>query len=228
MLGYRQEDRWIVEKMAEDLDGRLDPVMRGFERALVIGGLSAMAKKLEARGITVTIADPSAAIVSQVGGIACDEDRLPFADRSFDLVIAVGTLDTVDDLPGALVLIRRILKSGGLFLASMSGAGSLASLRATLQPLSAAGRFHPQIDVRSAGDLLARAGFALPVADSETINVRYRSGARLFSDLRASGLGNVLAEQHALERKAANEIRSDAPLEAEFAILTLTGWAPET
>lgn len=227
MLAYRQEDRWIVEKMAEDLDGRLDPVMRSFGRALVIGGLGGMTKRLEARGIEVTTADPSVAVASRFAGVACDEDRLPFANRSFDLVIAVGTLDTVDDLPGALVLIRRILKSGGLFLASLSGAGSLAGLRAALQPLSAAARFHPQIDVRSAGDLLARAGFALPVADSEIVDVRYRSGVRLFSDLRANGLGNVLAEQHALERAAAKAIGSDAPLEAEFAILTLTGWAPD-
>lgn len=228
MLAFGSDDRWLLEKMAEELDARLDPIRRTFGNALLLGGdLVGLRERLKRRGIEAIVADPSPVVARQAGGVACDEDRLPFADQSFDLVLASGTLDTVSDLPGALVLIRRILTKGGLFLGALSGAGSLAALRSVLQPLSGAARFHPQVDVRSAGDLLARAGFALPVAESETINVRYRSGARLFSDLRANGLTNVLAERHPLERAAAYTIMSDSPLEEQFAILTLTGWAPE-
>ncbi|MCP5990175.1 class I SAM-dependent methyltransferase, partial [Klebsiella pneumoniae] len=91
------------------------------------------------------------------------EDALPFADDSFDLVIACGTLDSVNDLPGALILMRRVLRPDGLMLAAFAGAGSLSRLKAAL--LAAEGdrpgqHVHPQVDVRSAGDLLSRAGFA--------------------------------------------------------------------
>ncbi len=110
----------------------------------------------------------------------CDEDRLPFADGAFDLVVSVGALDSVNDLPGALLLTRRALKPDGLFLAALAGAGSLARLRRAMLAADAAEggaapRVHPQIDVRAAGDLLVRAGFALPVVDAQPVEVRFRS-----------------------------------------------------
>src|SRR3546814_13098572 len=107
-------------------------------------------------------------------GVQADEDALPFADASFDLIIACGTLESVNDLPGALILIRRILRPDGLFLAAFAGAGSLPVLRSALLAGDAdrpAQHIHPQIDVRSAGDLLSRAGFAMPVADGDRKSV---------------------------------------------------------
>lgn len=218
--------------MAEDILERLDAVRVPFRHALIIGGdLAGLSAALADRGISNVAAGPGLACASTVGGVACDEDRLPFADRSFDLIVAIGTLDTVSDLPGALILIRRILAEDGLFLGSMIGAGSLPFLRSCLQDLdngqSAVARFHPQIDVRGAGDLLARAGFILPVAESELISARYRTFSGLVADLRANGMSNCLSERAPLTRSTAARIASQfvEPVVERFAIVTLTGWA---
>src|SRR5919107_1568930 len=116
----------------------------------------------------------------RAGGVQGDEDRLPFADEAFDLIVSVGVLDTVNDLPGALLLIRRALRPDGLFLAAFPGAGSLPRLKRAMLAADAVGggaaaRVHPQIEVRSAGDLLTRAGFALPVVDVQPVDVRFAS-----------------------------------------------------
>jgi SAM-dependent methyltransferase len=218
--------------MAEDLLDRLDAVRIPFGRALLIGGdLAGMSTALAERGISCVVADPGFAIASAALGVACDEDRLPFADKSFDLVVAIGTLDTVSDLPGALALIQRILAAGGLFLGAMMGAGSLPFLRSCLQgqdndqPVVA--RFHPQIDVRGAGDLLARAKFTLPVAESELVSARYRTVERLIADLRANGLTNCLAKRSPLGKAAFAHLAAQfsEPVVEQYAIVTLTGWA---
>lgn len=228
------EGRWIVARMADELLGRLDLVQRSFSCCLLIGGEPAtLALELRARDMAVAMADPGFRFAREMTGVQCDEDRLPFADASFDLVIAIGTLDTVTDLPGALVLIRRCLRPDGLFLAAMAGAGSLPALRKALPSGEGTARFHPQIDVRAAGDLLGRAGFALPVADADTIDVRYSSLSRLTRDLRANGLRNVLARRHPLRRHelalAESSFRQagDGQKTAErLNVLYLTGWAP--
>lgn len=232
MLRYPAEDRWIVTRMAEDLLDRLDAVRVPLKKALLIGGDHAgLSSALAERGISCVSADPGFAMPSAAGGVVCDEDRLPFADGSFDLVMAIGTLDTVSDLPGALVLIRRVLTEGGLFLGAMMGAGSLPFLRSCLQQQEdgqpIVSRFHPQIDVRGAGDLLARAQFALPVAESEQLSARYRTLDRLIADLRANGLTNCLAQRRPLRKTAFDRIaaRFSDPVTEQFAIVTLTGWA---
>ncbi len=232
MLRYPAEDRWIVARMAQDLLDRLDAVRVPFGNALLIGGEpSRLPVELGERGISCTIADPGFALAGASQSVICDEDRLPFADNSFDLVMAVGTLDTVSDLPGALALIRRVLRGGGLFLGAMMGAGSLPFLRSCMQGRNDGGpvaaRFHPQIDVRGAGDLLARARFTLPVAESELVSARYRSLGRLAADLRANGLTNCLATRNPLDRAAYARTAAQFvdPVVEQFAILTLTGWA---
>lgn len=232
MLRYPAEDRWIVARMAQDLLDRLDAVRVPFGNALLIGGEpSRLPVELGERGISCTIADPGFALAGASQSVICDEDRLPFADNSFDLVMAVGTLDTVSDLPGALALIRRVLRGGGLFLGAMMGAGSLPFLRSCMQGRNGGGpvaaRFHPQIDVRGAGDLLARARFTLPVAESELVPARYRTFDRLVADLRANGLTNCLVERRPLRKSVVSEIgaRFKDPVTEQFAIVTLTGWA---
>src|SRR3546814_8147465 len=127
-------------------------------------------------------------------GVQADEDALPFADASFDLIIACGTLESVNDLPGALILIRRILRPDGLFLAAFVGAGSLPVLRSALLAGDAdrpAKHIHPQIAVRSAGDPLRRAGFAMPEAEGDSPTVRYSSLMSLVADMRGMGGSNI-------------------------------------
>ncbi|HET8612108.1 MAG TPA: methyltransferase domain-containing protein, partial [Sphingomonas sp.] len=172
---------FLTVHIGAELLARLEGVDRRFERALLIGAADpALADALRAWGMAVSAVDAGAAFARAAGGVQAEEDRLPFAAESFDLIVSAGVLDSVNDLPGALLLARRALRPDGLFLAGFLGAGSLPRLRAAMLEADMAGggvapRIHPQIDVRAAGDLLARAGFALPVADGERLDVRYRS-----------------------------------------------------
>ena len=188
-------------------------------------------------GTRVARLDPGYRFAKAAGGVQGDEDRLPFADASFDLVVSAGVLDQVEDVPGALILARRVLRPDGLFLGAFLGAGSLPRLRAALREGERgrpAARLHPQIDVRAAGDLLVRAGFALPVADVEHVTVRYPNLFRLMADLRGMAAGNLLASRAPLGRAAlaraaeafASTADADGRVAETFSIITLTGWAP--
>lgn len=233
--------RYLHRRAADELLDRLDLVARDFRDALDLGcGDSWLADRLAARGLNVVRADPGRAFAA--GGVQCDEDRLPFADGAFDLIVSVGVLDTVNDLPGALTLIRRVLRPDGLFLAAFAGAGSLPALRAALRAAEEAEgrdpapRIHPQIDARAAGDLLARAGFALPVVDRDAVTVRFGAFAALVRDLRGMGGGNLLLSRArrpfgrigCAAAAAAFEARADADGKTAelFDILYLSGWAP--
>lgn len=225
---------------ANELLERLDSVTRDFQDALVLGSAyNELSQDLRHRGLQVTTGDFSGLFAADV---RCDEDRLPFADGAFDLVVSVGTLDTVNDLPGALALIRRTLRPDGLFLAAFAGAGSLVRLRSAMLAAdaisggAASPRIHPQIDVRAAGDLLTRAGFALPVADSDRVDVRFSGLMSLVSDLRAMGATNMLESRsrRPLTRLAlaaaaadfADRADADGKTVEHFEIIYLIGWAP--
>jgi NADH dehydrogenase [ubiquinone] 1 alpha subcomplex assembly factor 5 len=227
----RPDDRWIMNRISEELLARLDAVRRPVRTALVLGNpAEELIETLQARGISPVLAG--------LGGarrqIVCEEDRLPFADCSMDLVLCVGGLDTVNDLPGALVLVRRVLNPDGVFLGAMIAGGSLSTLRKALAEAEtgAVARIHPQVDVRAAGDLLARAGFVLPVADIDEITARYATLSALVRDLRANGLTSSLAKRHPMT--ASQYAATDRALPRDrdgrfsecFAVAYLTGWAP--
>jgi SAM-dependent methyltransferase len=236
------EHGFVVGHIVEELLFRLDAVTRPFSTALILGSADRrLAGELTKRGLKPVSADAGFAFAQAAGGVQCDEDRLPFADASFDLVLSAGVLDTVNDVPGALALIRRILRPDGLLLAGFVGAGSLACLRAaTLAADTAAGavppRIHPQIDVRSAGDLLMRAGFVLPVADSERLEVAYRDPMRLAGDLRGMAGGNMLRGQKppffnrarlaGLYESFMSQADTDGRVCEAFQIIYLAGWTP--
>ena len=192
---------YLHRRAADELLERLDLVRRDFRDAVDLGcGSGYLAARLRERGLDVAAADAGARFAKSAAGVQCDEDRLPFGDARFDLVVSVGVLDTVNDLPGALTLIRRALRPDGLFLAAFAGAGSLPRLREAMRAAdeaeaaeAMAARIHPQIDVRAAGELLMRAGFALPVVDTETVTVRFAGLASLVADLRGMGATNMLA-----------------------------------
>jgi SAM-dependent methyltransferase len=231
---------FVRDHAADELLDRLDGVTRKFTRVLDLGCLDGAIGARLGDGMKVVRADAGFAFARNAGGVQCDEDRLPFADASFDLVIAAGGLETVNDLPGCLALIRRILVPDGLFLGALIGAGSLPQLRAgLLEADMAAGRavprIHPQIDVRSAGDLLARAGFALPVADGEALTVRYGDPLRLIGDLRGMAGTNLLRGDHpplprsglpALFDSFAAQADADGRTSETFQIIYLVGWSP--
>lgn len=238
---FEQAD-YLYELAGEELLERLDMVRRDFTRALVLGcGSSDLPSRLRGRGIDVTVVDAGFAFARARGGVQCDEDMLPLRDASFDLVVSIGALDTVNDLPGALLLIRRALRPDGLFLGAMASAGSLPRLRSAMLAAdeaegAATPRIHPQIDVRAAGDLLMRAGFTLPVVDTHGLNVRFRDLQTLVRDLRATGATNLLAARSrrpigrvglaAAIADFAAAADADGKTGERFEILHLLGWAP--
>lgn len=220
----------------------MELVKRTFRDALDLGcGGGYLAERLRARGLSVTCLDAGARFAEAADGTQADEDLLPFPPASFDLVMSVGVLDSVNDLPGALALIRRALRPDGLFLGAFAGAGSLPALRAAMMAADeAAGvaspHIHPQIDLRAAGDLLSRAGFALPVADSQKVPVRFPHLMRLVTDLRAMGATNILASRArrpvlraglmAAMAGFADRADTDGKTTETFEIIYLSGWAP--
>ena len=240
MIARFADHDFLYRAMLEEVLDRLADVQRDLPEALMIGCPDDSAKAaLEAMGKRVACVDPGFLAARGANGVQADEDALPFADNSFDLIIACGTLDSVNDLPGALILIRRILRPDGLMLAAFTGAGSLPRLKAAL--LAGEGdrpgqHIHPQIDVRAAGDLLSRAGFAMPVADGETLVVRYGDIVRLMRDLRGMGAGNRLAEQPPLLNREtlaragahfAQAADADGRTAEQMAIVYLSGWKPD-
>lgn len=240
MLARFAEHDFLHRAMLDEMLDRLADVQRDLPEVLLIGCPDGSAKAaLEAMGKRVACADPGFLAARAAGGVQADEDALPFADDSFDLIIACGTLDSVNDLPGALILMRRVLRPDGLMLAAFAGAGSLPRLKAVL--LAAEGdrpgqHVHPQVDVRSAGDLLSRAGFTMPVADGDMLNIRYGDVVRLMHDLRFMGAGNALATRpSALTRDVlmraaahfADAADPDGRTAEQMAIVYLSGWKPD-
>ena len=234
MAGFHEHD-FLRAAMLDGIADRLLLVKRTFGDVLDLG--CGDGGFVAPPGARVARCDAGFGFARAAGGVQADEDRLPFADASFDLVVSAGVLDQVDDLPGALALIRRVLRPDGLFLGAFVGAGSLPQLRAALRIAEAerpVARLHPAIDVRAAGDLLMRAGFALPVADIETLDVGYASLGRLLGDLRGMAASNMLARRQPLSRTALG--RAAAAFEAagnggrtreRFGLVLLTGWAPD-
>lgn len=218
---------FLWEQLAGDLAERLADVTVEFADVLIIGPMAAYANAiLGGRHGTLLCAGPE-----------IEEDRLPFEPGSFDLIICAGTLDSVNDLPGALVQMRRALRPDGLLLAHMFGAGTLASLKQAMMLAdgeSVAPHIHPQVELRAAADLLQRAGFALPVADLDASDVRYGDWRTLIADLRDMGLGNQLASPRGflgcdypkrLDQAWAS-IARDGKVTERFVHLHLSGWAP--
>ncbi len=224
--------RFLAEDMAEDVLDRLAFLRHTPQRALLVGDTGGhLTAALAAQGCTVVRADPAPI----TGELAIDEEQ-PFPEPGFDLIAQLGTLATVNDLPGAMVHIRHALAPNGLAVMSLCGAGSVPALRAIMTEADGerpAARIHPQVDVRAGGDLLQRCGFAEPMSDSRMLDVRYGSLRRLVSDLRAQGLGNCLARPGPLLGKAGLEraeaafaamADSDGRVTERFAILTMSGW----
>ena len=229
----------VLADVAERLLDRLDDVMRDFSVALDVGGRGVVAPLLRARGIQVVSTDLSPVLAAQAQGVAADEECLPFADASFDLVVANLSLHWVNDLPGALIQLRRVLKPDGLFLASLPALGTLAELRSALTVAEAeitggaAPRVSPFPDLRDGAALLQRAGFALPVADGDTITLLYADPFALLRDLRAAGETNAV---HLRDRRippaslfpaalAALPLQ-DGRIPVTLRLAMLTGWAP--
>lgn len=229
MLALQQQAdpaRYLIDDMVEDVLERLSFLRFEPKTALVIGDYSgALARDLALLGVVVTQAEPGLDFV----------EEQPFPFEGFDLIASLGTLDTVNDLPGALVHIRKALNPGGIMIASFLSSGSLPVLREVMLATDGdrpAPRVHPSVDARAGAQLLQRTLFADPVSDHRSVDVGFRSLERLIGDLRGQALTNVLADPGPALDKAALVRARDAFAAAgeggrtveRFEILTLSGW----
>ena len=240
---------FLVKATAEALADRLDDISRQFPRGLILGyGGGAAARALEGHGGigSWVHSDLSPAMVANAQGlqrVAADEEALPFAAEAFDVIVSALALHWVNDLPGALVQARRCLRPDGLFLATLLGGDTLFELREALLEAEqeieggVSPRTSPFLDVRDAGDLLARAGFHMAVADADTTVVSYPDPLSLMADLRAMGETNAVnARRKTFTRRAtlmrAAELYFEAHgddqgrVPATFQVITMTGWGP--
>jgi SAM-dependent methyltransferase len=239
-------ETFLLDRVADDLGERLSTVLRRFEIAVDLGTpTDGVRRALAASGKVTTIVAAEFRTGSDRSflRVGADEETLPFADGSLDLVTSALTLQFVNDLPGTLIQIRRALKPDGLLLAALVGGESLAELREAIGAAESeieggiSPRVAPFADVRELGTLLQRAGFALPVIDNERLVVRYDSVFALLRDLRRMGATNVLRERRRKPLKRATLRRmteiyaerfsdADGRLRASFEIVWLSGWAP--
>jgi SAM-dependent methyltransferase len=238
---------FLLERVAEEFAERLGAVLRQFDRVVDLGTpADSVRRALAASGrITTVIAmTPDAERLDRsFARVAADEEALPFAARSLDLVVSALALQFVNDLPGALIQIRRALKPDGLLLAALIGGDSLSELREAFAQAESeiegglSPRVAPFIDLRDLGTLMQRAGFALPVIDSDRLTVRYEDVFALMHDLRRMGATNALHERRRVPLKretlarmaeiyAARFADADGRLRASFEIVWLSGWAP--
>lgn len=231
---------FLLVRAVEDLDERLAPVLRDFSDVLDIGTPTpAAATLLRRRRRSVVRLAPT----PEKGAALGDEEYLPFAGERFDLAVSLLALQAVNDLPGALLQIRRVLKPDGLFVGCLLGGETLTELRQSFMAAEAeiegglSPRVAPFADLRDLGTLLQRAGFALPVVDSETLRVRYGDPFALMRDLRAMGLTNSLQDRRRKPLRRVTLMRAaalyaerfadpDGRLPATFELVWLSGWAP--
>jgi SAM-dependent methyltransferase len=233
--------------VAVELSDRLMSVRRNFKMAADIGARSGQfARTPAARSLDrlfgFDLIAP-AQNTAHAGFVIADEERLPLAEETLDLIVAPLCLHLVNDLPGVLTQIRRALKPDGLFLGTLFGGETLTELRQVLMEAEiettggASPRVAPAVDIRDAGALLQRAGFALPVADSDVLTIRYDSALHLMAELSGMGETNVLCDRHRQFMRRATLQRAmriyqdryadpDGRIRASFEILYLSGWAP--
>jgi SAM-dependent methyltransferase len=234
---------FLIDRVGADLADRLDAVLREFPVAVDLGTPTDGLRRALAGKTTIGALIAADALRTQGLAVAADEEALPFRDGSLDLVVSALALQFVNDLPGALIQVRRALKADGLFLAALLGGDTLTELRQAFAAAEAEieGGASPHVapfaDVRELGALLQRAGFALPVTDVDRLTVRYASPFALMTDLRRMGATNALTERRRVPLRRATLLRmaeiyaerfadGDGRIRATFEIVWLSGWAP--
>jgi SAM-dependent methyltransferase len=231
---------FLLERAFADCLERLALVERRFERALLISCPDAgWPARLRDFGMQVDVRDPGALFAKRADGEIIVEDDWTAAD-AYDFVLAVGTLDTVNDLSRALKSIARSMRPASLFLAALSGGDTLPQLRSAMRAADlatgiASPHIHPRIEASALAPLLAQAGFVMPVVDVDRAQVSYQSIDRLIADLRRMGATNTLGERsrRAVSRQAREAARrcfaaaGDGRRTVEtFEILHFAAWTP--
>lgn len=240
---------FLLTRAADDLAERLDAILRSFDNVLDLAtpgphAVEVLATSGKAQHVLqAPPLDELAAPYPDIEQVTLDPALLAIEPKSLDAIVSLLALHTVDDLPGTFIQIRRALKDDGLFLACIPGGQTLHELRTALSEAEieieggVSPRVFPFADVRDLGGLLQRAGFALPVADSETVTVRYADPLQLLRDLRAMGATNILNARRKTFFKRATLFRAfeiyqkkfsdaDGRVRATFELVWISGWTP--
>ena len=244
---FNQYD-FLLRELAARMADRLPDIKRQFPIVLELGahnGLLADYLGNEAGIQTLIQTDLSHTLITDAPGlrVVADEELIPFAHESIDLVMSIFSLHWINDLPGSLAQIFRCLKPGGLFLAMLPGGETLKELRESFEQAEMrvtggiSPRISPFVDVKDAGALLQRAGFTLPVTDSEMLTVSYETPLKLLEDLRGMGESNALFTSlpHFTRRNVLFSALDDYQrnytenkrIPATFEVVTMTAWKPD-
>ena len=232
-------DLFLLDRAFDDCLDRLRGIGSRVEKALLIGCPSpSWPEPIGELANQVDVVDPGQIFASRVNGIAAEEDRHDFGEAQYGLCLAVGTLDTVNELPLALHMIHRALEPGGLLIGALAGGNSLPALRAAMIEGDriagrAVARTHPRIEAASLAGLLTAAGFEMPVVDVDRVALRYSRLGDLVRDLRAMGATGVLAERppplsKSTARRAAEAFQQSGTggrTEENVEILHFLGWS---
>lgn len=238
MANHFSSSAFLHETVALELAERIATINRSFQ-TFVCHGASSLSQDVA----TASISTDTLSYPVKLPAIVFDEGELPFADAVLNAFTSVLTLHAINDVPGALAQIRRALAPDGLFIGAMLGGNTLHELRDCLAAAEievdggVSPRVFPFVDVKDAGGLLQRAGFALPVADSDTLTVHYADPFRLLRDLRNMGETNILNERRRSPLKKSILLRAlmlyrdrfaaaNGSVPATFEIIYLSGWAP--
>jgi SAM-dependent methyltransferase len=239
---------FLIDRVAEDFTERLSAILRRFALVADLGSPTgavrrALANQTNVGTVIAVDAQPLDPVSDAALTVVADEEALPIAESMLDLVVSALALQSVNDLPGVLIQVRRALKPDGLFLGCLLGGDTLTELRQSFAAAEAdvEGGVSPHVapfaDVRDLGALLQRAGFALPVTDVDRLTVRYASPFALMQDLRRMGAGNALTERRRVPMRRATLMRmaeiyarefadADGKVRATFDIVWLSGWSP--
>jgi SAM-dependent methyltransferase len=238
---------FLLARAAEELSERLATVERHFHDAATVFCVTPAASDAvlaSGRADRVQRIEADPAFLAGAPGVLAQAETLSLEPESIDLAVSLLALQETNDIPGMLVQIRRALRPDGLFMGVLAGSGTLSELRESLLAAEtelhggASPRVIPFTDVRDAGALLQRSGFALPVADVETVTVRYDTLFNLMADLQAMGATNALVDrsrrpatrklfQRAAEIYAERFSDADGRIRATFSFVWLSGWAPD-
>lgn len=232
---------FLHERAFAEILERLSDIKRSFASALLVGCPDPQwPARLARLAGSVTAVDPGPLFARAAQGRDAIEDRLDVEPESFDLIIAVGTLDTVNDLPGALLRLRFALKPDSLLIGAIAGGGTLPRLRQAMRAAdtvtgAASPHIHPRVEPAAFAQLLSAAGLAMPVVDVERVRVGYRSLRQLVADLRAMGATNILNARSrrplgrdalaAAERDFAGGSEDERTIEL-FELLHFAAWSP--
>ena len=229
---------FLAPIIAETLLDRLSMVTRDFPRTLLIGAHdAALAEQLRGTGTELTILEAGRRLAAATRALEGEADAIDLPFASFDLIVWPGGLDSVNDVPGALVRLRALLAPDGLLLGAFVGDGSLGKLRRAVMAdgIRSVARLHPQIDLAAMGNLLQRTGFTMPVVDVDALSVRYGDWFALARDLRAASLSSRLSpapppltreEAARIAVAFAGQADPDGRVAENFRLIHFSGWAP--